>query len=93
MQVGVPGKGTGAVCNSKISELIRCYSSAPHHRPNRVAVLTDVKNAALLAACPPFLRDANPDWQCVPAHSLCKSHRVIASPVRPQSICKATGIL
>jgi len=53
MQVGVPGKGTGAVCNSKISELIRCYSSAPHRRPNWVAVLTDEKLAALLAACPP----------------------------------------
>jgi hypothetical protein len=47
MQVGVPGQGTGAVCNSKISELTRRYSSAPHHRPNRVAVMTDVKIAAV----------------------------------------------
>jgi len=41
MQVGVPGTGTGEPCGS------------PHRRPNWVAVLTDEKLAALLAACPP----------------------------------------
>jgi len=49
MQVGIPGKGTGEPCGS------------PHRRPNWVAVLTNVKKAALLAARPPFLRDSKPD--------------------------------
>ena len=48
MQVGIPEQGTGEPCGS------------PHRRPNWVAVLTDVKKAALLAARPPCIRDSKP---------------------------------
>ena len=47
VRVGVPGKGTGASCN------------APHGRPKLGAIPTDMKKAAMQAACPPLLRDAN----------------------------------
>lgn len=55
MQVGLPDRGTGAA------------EAAPHRRPNWVALLTNVKKAALLAARPPRFRETNPDWQYVPA--------------------------
>lgn len=55
MRVGRPGQGSGAA------------EAAPHRRPNWVALLTDEKNAALLAARPPCLRATKPDWQYVPA--------------------------
>lgn len=58
MQVGIPDTGTGEP------------EGSPHRRPNRVALLTDEKIAALLAARPPVCRDSKPDWQCVPVRAL-----------------------
>jgi hypothetical protein len=58
MQVGLPEEGTGAA------------EAALHRRPNWVRMLTDVKIAALLAACPPSIRETNPDCPCGAAAAL-----------------------
>ena len=51
MRVDRPVQGTGAPFD------------APHRRPNWVALLTNVKIAALLAARPPCIRAVKPGWQ------------------------------
>lgn len=54
MQVGVPGTGSGAAY------------AAPHGPPiEGFAMSTDEKIAAVLAAYPPVLRDANPGYVCL----------------------------
>ena len=48
MRVDRPGKGTGA------------SEDAPHGRPELGTMSTDMKKAAMQAACPPLLRAVKP---------------------------------